>query len=259
MARILGRTVPKHVRVYMDGYDMSGYSRTIGPLKHEYEEADLTVQMSDDVMGALPNLPSISVGTLNGVFDNTATSGLHALASPVPTSRIMTIPIGIQAAPQNGDTCFNGQFVQLGYEGEPVGPSVYANVPFGEWDVANELNYDQAWGKMVHVKAARTAPNTANNDVDGGAATSKGGYLVYHIFAGAGGDGTATISIDDSADNSSWLALSGATAGELDCRTVQKGIVQLAVGATVRQYLRWQLSLNGATTVTFAIAFVRGK
>ena len=259
MARILGRTVPKWVRVYMDGYDISGYSRTIGPLRHVYEEADLTVQMADAVMGALPNLPSISVGTLNGVFDNTATSGLHALASPVPSSRIITVPIGIQAVPQNGDTCFNGQFVQLGYTGEPVGPSVYANVPFGEWDVANELNYDQAWGQMVHVKAARTGANgTAAFTVDGGAATTAGGYLVYHIFAGAGGDGTATISIDDSADDSAYSALSGATSGSLDCRSVQKGIVQLAVGATVRQYLRWQLALGQATTVTFAIAFVRG-
>lgn len=255
MARILGRTVPRWVRVYMDGYDVSGYSRTIGPLKHEYEEADLTVQMSDAVMGVMPNLPSISPGTLNGVFDNTATSGLHALASPVPTSRIMTIPIGIQAAPLAGDSCFNGQFVQLGYSGELAGPSVYATVPFGEWDVENGLNYDQAWGKMVHVKAARTAANTGTHDVDGGAATAKGGYMVYHVFAG---DGTATISIDDSADDSDWTALTNATTGVIDCSAVTKGIKQCLVGATVRQYLRWQLLKGTATTVTFAIAFVRG-
>ena len=258
MARILGRTVPRWVRCYVDGYDLSGYSRTIGPLKHEYEEADLTAQMSDAVKGALPNLCSISPGTLNGMFDNTATSGLHAVTS-TPASRIVTIPIGIQAAPLAGDTCFNGQFIQLGYQGEIAGPSVYATVPFGEWDVANELNYDQAWGKMVHVKAARTAANTGDNDVDGAAATTAGGYMVYHVFAGAGGDGTATISIDDSADDSAWTALDDATTGEIVCTSVQKGIVQLAVGATVRRYLRWQLSLNGATSVTFAIAFVRGK
>ena len=74
MARILGRTVPKWVRVYMDGYDLSGYSRTIGPLKHEYEEADLTAQMSDAVMGVMPNLPSISPGknrvSINGAMSS---------------------------------------------------------------------------------------------------------------------------------------------------------------------------------------------
>ena len=255
MARILGRTVPRWVRVYIDGYDLSGYSRTIGPLKHEYEEVDLTAQMSDAVMGVMPNLPSISPGILNGVFDNTGTSGLHAVASS-PASRIVTVPIGIQAAPLDGDPCFNGQFNQLGYGAEIAGPSVYATIPFGEWDVANELNYDQAWGQMVHAKGAETGANaTAAFTVDGGAATSKGGYLVYHVFAG---DGTATISIDDSADDSAYLALSGATSGEKDCSAVQKGIVQLAVGATVRQYLRWQLALNTANTVTFALAFVRG-
>ena len=257
MARILGRTVPKHVRCYIDGYDMSGYSRTVGPLKHEYEMADLTAQMSDDVKGYFPNLPSISPGTLNGMFDNTATLGLHVIAS-APASRIVTIPIGIQAAPLAGDPCFNGQFIQTGYHGELAAPSVYAQVPFGEWDVANELNYDQAWGKMIHVKAARTAANTANGDNDNGGASTAGGYMVYHVFAGAGGDGTATISIDDSANNSDWIALSGATSGEIICTSIQKGIVQLAIGATVRQHLRWQLSLNGATSVTFAVAFVRG-
>ena len=69
-----GRTVPRWVRFYADGFDLSGFSRTVGPLKWEFEEADLTVQMADAAKGFMPNLASISPGILNGVFDNTATS-----------------------------------------------------------------------------------------------------------------------------------------------------------------------------------------
>lgn len=252
-----GRSTSRHIRAYLDGYDMSGYSRSVGPLKWEYEEADLTCQMSDAVKGYLPGLASISPGTLNGVFDNTATTGLHVIASSVASRKLM-IPIGIRAAPAAGDPVFMGYFVQTGYNGELVGPSVYANVPFGEWDASDFPAYDVPWGNLIHAKAARTAANTAVGIDDYGAATAKGGYMMYQVFAG---DGTATITMEDAATNTnpSFAALTGATSGELDCSAVQKGIVELGVGATVRQFLRWQLSLNSASTVTWAIAFCRGR
>lgn len=44
-----GRTKEKYRRVYIDGYDMSGFGRTIGPLEWKYDEADLTAHMSDTV------------------------------------------------------------------------------------------------------------------------------------------------------------------------------------------------------------------
>ena len=75
-----GRTVSKYIRVYYDGYDVSGYASKIGPLQWEFNPADLTT-FSDAVHGYLAELCMINVGTLNGNFDNTATSGLHALAS----------------------------------------------------------------------------------------------------------------------------------------------------------------------------------
>ena len=249
----VGRTTPKHIRAYLDGYDMSGYSRSVGPLKWEYEEADLTCQMSDAVKGYLPGLASISPGTLNGVFDNTATTGLHVIASTVASRKLM-IPIGIRAAPAAGDPVFMGYFVQTGYNGELVGPSVYANVPFGEWDISDLPAYDVPWGFLSHPKGAETGANSAAGIDDYGAATSYGGWLMYQAFAG---DGLATVSVDDSADNSAWTALAGATSGELDFSNVQKGIVELGATATIRRYTRFQISFNTATTVTFALALCR--
>ena len=251
-----GRTVPKFVRVHIDGFDMSGFSRGIGPLVWNYEVADLTAQMGDAVKGYLPGQPDVSPGILNGVFDNTPTSGLHVIASAIAQSRIVMVQIGIQAAPASGDPVFMGRFIQTSYQGSLEGPSVYAQIPFGQWDVNNLISYDRPWGDLVHAKGAETAANSANGDVDGLAASTAGGWMMYHVSAG---DGTATISIDDSADNAAWTALSGATSGSVDCSNVISGIVALGNTATVRRYLRWQLALGTATTVTFTLAFVRGR
>jgi len=76
----VGRTAARWTRVYVDGYDVSGMARTIGPLDSVYDEAEMTA-MADGVKTYLPNHPHVNVGTLNTVFDNTATSGIHALAS----------------------------------------------------------------------------------------------------------------------------------------------------------------------------------
>lgn len=249
-----GRTVNRWTRVYIDGYDLSCNARTIGPLKVEFDTPDLTT-LCDGVMGVLPNQAHISPGELNGVMDNTATTGIQAVLSTAGTYRDVMIPIGIRAAPAAGDPVFMGSFEQLSYQATDDGGAVVVNIPFGEYDVQRVGNYTKPWGLLLHSLSAATAANSATADVDNGAATTAGGWLMYQVTAG---DGTATISIDDSANDSDWLALSGATSGELDCSSVQHGIVALGVTATVRRYLRWQISLNSANTVTFALAFVRG-
>lgn len=252
-----GRTINRHVRFYMAGYDMSGYARTVGPLKWEYEEAEITAIMGDAVKGYLPGRASISCGTLNGVFDSTATSGLHVIASTVATSEVVMIPVGIRAAPAIGDPVFMGEFVQLGYHSTEEGGAVFANISFGEWEVSKLLSHSRSkpWGVLIHANAARTAANSTATGVDDyGAATALGGSMMYQVFSG---NGTATISMDDSADDITFAALTGATSGELDCSAVQKGVVDLTAIRDVRRYLRWQLALGTATTVTFAIGFCR--
>ena len=253
-----GRTHPKHVRFYQAGYDMSGYARTVGPLKWEYEEAEITAIMGNAVKGYLPGRASISCGVLNGVFDSTVTSGLHVIASSVATSEVVMIPVGIRAAPVAGDPVFMGEFTQLGYHAVEEGGALFANIPFGEWDVSKLLSHvrSKPWGVLIHAKAARTAANTAVGIDDYEAATALGGYMMYQIFAG---DGTATISMEDAATNTNpnFAALTGATTGVLDCSAVKKGVLDLTATRDVRRYLRWQLSLGTATTVTFAIAFCR--
>lgn len=251
-----GRTVSRWTRLYADGYDLSSYTMSVGPLDYVFEEADLTT-LGDAIRGVLPNKPGVKIGTLNGVFDNTATSGLHTVISGAGTYRTVMIPIGIRAEPAAGDPVFNGIFLQGAYQASGDGP-VTVSVPFSDWYTSQIIAYSRPWGNLLHANSARTSAegaNTGSADVDGGASSSAGGYMAYQVFAG---NGTATISVDDSANNSDWLALSGATTGSVDWSTVAGGLVALGTTATVRQYLRWQVAFGTATSITFALAFVRG-
>lgn len=258
-----GRTLEKWTRVYIGGFDMSGYSRTIGLLEVTYNEADLTAQMSDQVRGFMRGRARVNIGTLNTVFDNTATIGVHAVLSAAGVDRTVLVAKGQLADPADGDAVFGGKFEQGAYQAEDDDGALTVSVPWLGWAVgAGTLAYTNPWGLLLHASAARTsgdganAANSAISNPEGGA-TALGGYFLYQILAGEGGDGTATVSVDDSADNSDWSALSGATSGEIDCRDRQAGIIPLATNATVREYLRWQIAFNGATEVTWVAAFMR--
>lgn len=252
-----GRTVSKHTRVYVDGYDLSGYTRSIGPLVENYDavgEAALT----DAVKGYLPNHVELGVGTLNGIFDNTATSGLHALHTAGAGSRhVVTVAQGIRAAPAAGDPCYAGHFEQAGYTAEPNSGMVFASVPFAMTSAAaTTLAFPKPWGVLLNV-GAQTGANSSTGGVDHGAATAKGGFLAYHVLASSNASHTATISIDDSSDDSTYNALSGATTGSITVTAGVSGIVALGPTAAVERYLRWQLTLGTATSVTFILSFHR--
>jgi len=252
-----GRTVQRWARVYMNGYDMSGYARSLSPLVQTFDEADLTA-LSDPVKGYLPAMCNLGIGTVNANLDTTATVGAHAVLSVPGVSRNVMIPIGINAVPAQGDVVYTGKFQQASYLTAEDAGAMVVSIDFSDPDASAPIGYDNPWGVLLHASGAETAANTAIG-VDNGAASAFGGYLAYQVFAG---DGTATISVDKSTTtnvNASFSALSGATTGEIDCSSPKSGFIALANPSAVGQFLRWQIVLGTAETVTFALAFVRGK
>lgn len=159
-----GQTKHKHWRVYVNGYDLSGYSRSIGPLSVEYDEADLTAHMGDSVKGYLPNTGHVSPGTLNAVFDNTATTGLYALTqSTAGTQRNVMVPIGVRGAPADGDPVFCGQFYQNAFQVTNDGGAVTATIPYSGWagdattlSIPNPGEYYYTLMLLGHRQRART-------------------------------------------------------------------------------------------------------
>lgn len=248
------RTVLKHTRIYVDGFDMSGYSRSIGPLVQTYDETDLTTIL-DGVKGVLPAHVMLGIGTLNGVMDNTLAVGMHEVMSTAGVMRTVMVPIGMGAKPEIGDPVYCGQFEQQAYQSE--GP--YVTLPFAGSSAASTptLPYSKPWGVLLHPKGVEDDINDGTGVDDHGAATSAGGYMVYQIF---GGDGDAEIYIEEAATNSDadFDVRAGATTGMIDCTTPSAGIIPLATDDAVKRYLRWQIEFDtGTTEVEFALAFVR--
>ncbi len=257
-----GRTSSKWVRVYVDGYHISTYTTKIGPLETTFDAAELTT-LADAAKGYLPTWSHIKPGTLNGVLDPTATSGLHALASAAAgTRRLVTVCVGMRAEPALGDPCFTAEATQDGYHEVDSGGATTVSVPFGEYSAsATTLLYPRAWGWILNPNTARTAANSSTGIDDliaPATSTTRGGYMVYHVTASSNAVHTATLKVQDSDTNIDADFDDLLTTGAITVTAGVSGIVALAPTATVRQYLRWQMALGTATSVTFLLAFVRG-
>ena len=250
-----GRTVLKYANIFIDGVDLTGYTRTFGPLVWEFQDADATT-LGDGVKNALPNVATINTGTINSVMDNSSGAN-HALLTTQAT-RVVMLPIGIRAAPAQGDPAFMGQFMQKDFIHSPAdGSAVTITNTFSGWAAEGAtLLYSKPWGYLLHAKAAETAVNTAIGIDDNGSATSaKGGFMVYHLFSS---DGTVNIKVQDAGTNADGSFSDLVTSGLINASVTPKsGLVALGTGATVNKFLRWQIALGTATTATFATGFVR--
>lgn len=250
------RAIEKNNRAYVDGYDFSGYLSTFGQCGVAYD-APLIEAYSDAVKNALIGRGVMKCGPLNGFFApaGAGATGLHELTDSGQGTRNVLVAIGGLAAPAAGSPFFAWQFEQSSYQVANGTGAVAASLALGNASYAGLKNYSLPWGLLLHANAAETAANTANNNVDNGASSVLGGIFVYHLLSS---NGTVTLSVDDSANNSTWAALSGATSGSIDATTTPaSGMVALSTSATVRRYLRWQLALGTATTATFISGFIR--
>jgi len=265
-----GRTKPKWTRVFANGYNISGYGRSIGPLSVEYDEADLTT-WTDTTRGYLRNIAQANLGTFNGVFDNTATTGLHALLGAAGIIRTVIVAIGIRAEPTQGDPAFCGQFLQGAYQVQEDGGAVTVNIPWNGYSAeATTKLYPMSWGQLLHGNVTATGANTAVGfDNPTGAATTNGGYFIYQLLSTTSGAGTVTVSVQDSATNLNDGAFANLatplSSGAIAYNALPAyGVVAMppapsGAATTIRQYVRWQLAFaGGMDQCTFVSALVRG-
>jgi hypothetical protein len=254
-----GRTTLKNYRVYIDGYDMSGYARSFGPLACTFEEG-VDDAISQDMKSTTLGNATIGMGTFNGIFDDTAL-GVHALMKDAGAMRNVLIAVGIQGVPVDNDPAFCGQFLQKDYLVGGGENPIALTIPFDNTgNGASAINYPRPWGVLLHSKKAETAANTAVG-LDQLAGTTKGGYMMYHITAAAGtGAKTGVIKVQHSVttnDNAEFSDL--LSSGTLNCAAGLSGVVALAKGATVGRYIRFQTGFTLASSITYTLIFVRGN
>ena len=251
------RTHNKHIRAFMNGVDVSGYTRAVGSLDWSFG-AEPDAAVTDEVKNILIGQGDIQAGGYSAFLDNDA-AGLFTLASAGTQTINYMVAIGTNAAPVAGNPVFAWKFEQTSYSAEAGAGFVAVTVPLGGASYASTLTYKKPWGILLHANGAETGANTAVGIDDLGAASALGGIFVYHLLSS---DGTVTLTAQDATANldGSFAAITGATSGSIDASAAPKsGMIALGTGSAVRRYLRWQLAFGTASTATFTAAFIRNN
>jgi len=246
----------KFTRIYANGYDIGGAVNSIGSVG-AILDAPKVAAFTDAVMNTVMGRADIQCGPINAFLQAGATDIHERMKSGQGTYDVM-ICFGTSGEPAIGQPVFAAKMEHGEYMADGSGGVVGVNLSFPGASYASPKGYENPFGLLVHNKVAATAANTGLATIDNGAASAKGGIFIYQLFSSTG---AVTLSIDDAADNDvdgDFSALSGATSGSITAAVSPKsGMVALATDATVRQYLRWQLSIASGTC-TFASAFIRG-
>jgi hypothetical protein len=254
------RTHSKHARVFTNGVDVSGYSRSVGSLDWTFD-AEPDSAYTDGVKNILIGKGDIVAGTYSAFLDNDAAGlfNLAGLASADHGTMNFMVALGANAAPVAGDNVFAWKFEQTSYQVEPGSGFVAVTLPFGGASYASPLNYKKPWGKLLHANALETDVNSAAGIDDNGASSALGGIFVYHLHSS---DGTVTLTAQDASTNTdiNFANITGATSGSIDASvTPQSGMIAISTTAAVKRYLRWQIAFGTATGVSFTCAFIRNN
>lgn len=263
------RSISRFSRFYAGGYDLSGETRSIGPLSWEHDQTD-DACLDWEIKGGYCGSPTILTGQVNTILrheTDASLSPLDWLDGMAGTNAVIMAPIGEMAAPVAGvHTWMTAQRMKPpvmsgGGESEMTTVTLtFAPSGFLSDSAGTLLAYNNPWGRLIHAKAARTAANTATG-YDWGASTTHGGWMMAQIFAVAG-TGSVTITAQHASTNSdgSFSNITGLTTGAVADTSIPTAVIaQAATTATIERYTRWQISLSGITSVTFALSLARGR
>lgn len=260
-----GRTLARYARVYANGNDFSGETRSIGPLEWNYA-AHVEKALTWAVSGALLGVATIKTGTINTIlrFDTVSTSSPHDLIKGMREAYVrLMVPWGIRTDPAMGDPTW--MTIQRCNVHHLLSEGMYTitmdfDPAFLDGPGGNQLNYDVPWGVLLHAKTSETGAN-AGTGYDGGAQTTAGGWMMCQ-FIGYTGAGSATVTVQHADTNldASFSDITDLTTGAVPHTSMPTSrFAQAATTATIKQYLRWQLTLTGLTGCSFVLAFARGR
>lgn len=239
-----GKTHSRHFRLLVDEVDLSGDARGVGDFGSVHEEDDVT-GWSDAIKNYLLSRLSAYINGFQAVFNNTASTGSHTELKD-REEYLVSLLIGIRAAPAAGDPCFSCPLEQKSYTAEGAGPALVSADFVGPGQ--GHTLPSKVWGAVLAYAAALSA-TTNGTSVDNGASSANGvlGYL--HITVSSGG--TWAFKIQDSPDNNTWADLitfssdGSAVAAE-----------QGSASGTVDRYTRL-VSTRTSGTVTVSATIIR--
>jgi hypothetical protein len=218
-------------RLYVGGYDLSGDIGSIQRVAGGNSPLDLT----DITQSAYDREGGLRDGGIDYTawFDKAANAS-HPRLSLLPLADVSVtycrgLGLGSPAASCVGK--------QIGYDGTR---GADGSLSFAVATVAN--GFGTEWGVQLTPGMRTDTVATNGASIDGTAASAFGAQFYLQVIAFTGT--SVTVKIQDSADNSAWLDLAGATFVASTGRDSQR----IAMTGTVRRYIR------AVTTGTFSNA-----
>ncbi len=187
--------------------------------------------------------------SLSGMFDGSAGAIDEELASVLGVAADTVVSVSV-----TGVTTIGTRMMSLGgkmtsYEvSSPVGDVVSANAEF-----QSNLGIGNAVSLAALGAITTTTTGTA---VDNGASSSDGGFATLHVTANTMNNNTV-FKVQHSADNSTWVDLTGATFATVATTIVKAERLEVAAGTTVNRYLRAVATPAGTGSITYHINFAR--
>lgn len=237
----------RYVRLYVDGYDLSGDSRTFASLDNQMAEVDMT-GWDDKIYKFLPNYrPTLGLRGYRAFMNDTAASGAHTLfTTPGSAAMQFIMAFGGNAEPAVNDPGYGLSAVQLGDNHSFDAEAAVLDVDL--IPMAGEGSGDEkAYGIMSMPKTILTS-STDGTSHDGGAQSTNGWMALLQVFSTGG---VWTIEMEDSVNDGTFVNLGtflsdgSAITGEL-----------LEGTGTVDQYTRLAASKTSGD-LTVACLFIR--
>lgn len=230
-------------QLYIDGYDLGGDIQSLSGLHGGPAALDVT----PITKSAFVRIGGLRDGGLSFVsyFDPAAGASHPRLASlPTTDVQVMYLHGTVQG---NDAACLIAK--QLNYDGTRGADGSFT---FNVQAVAN--SYGLEWGNQltagIRQDTTATSPATGWNS---GASASFGWQAYLQVFAFTGT--SATITLQDSADNSSFAGFTGSAFTAATAIGTQH-LISSSNTATVRQYIR-VITTGTFTVANFAVVFVK--
>ena len=212
--------------LYIGGYDIGGDTQQLTAIRGSVTPLDVT----DITQSAVSRLGGLRDGNIDfTAYHDAAALASHAALSPLPLTDVIATyfhgtVLGNPAASCNG--------LQINYDPsrDPAGNLTFAvNVQADR--------YGLEWGLQLtpghRVDGAAVAASSANS-IDTTNSLAFGAQMYVQLFAFTGT--SVTISLWDSADNITFLAVAGLTTAALSSAN-QASRITIANNATVRRYI----------------------
>ena len=236
-----------NVRLYVEGYDLSGDANSLSSVGYTNELLDVTtldVSAYKRIVGIVD-----TELTVDAWFDNAA-SRQHAIwtsnsgKQPTTDQEIM-IPMGSAVGdPFVGLAAKQGTYSTT----RAPGSAIAANAVFSANGSAAEF------GKMVTAHDDTITSSTSGTAVDDSSSSTSGGSWYYQIlaFSAVGGNARWTVNLQHSSDNSTYTDVDSAHVTAI-------GAARAEFTGTLNRYVKHRVVLDASSgSITFAIGYIGG-